>query len=133
MASADPFGTNPFESCQMFSVDTVGGGLRQVTHFEQRTRSRVIIPGCFGPSRPHCSVGAGYYRVVFQDPVTKAVVFESSCDPLDANPNGGQLFAMRPDGRGLRQLTDASGITTSADGSLRVELPGPFAYSAVPH
>jgi hypothetical protein len=65
--------------------------------------------------------------------VTKAVVFESSCDPLDANPNGGQLFAMRPDGFGLRQLTDAAGIATSPDGSFRVELPGPFAYSAVPH
>jgi hypothetical protein len=73
-----------------------------------------------------------YYRVVCQDPVTKAVVFESSCDPLDANPNGGQIFAMRPDGRGLRQLTDASGITRSPDGSVSVELPGPFAYSAVP-
>jgi hypothetical protein len=39
MASADPFGTNPLESCQMFSVDTVGGGLRQVTHFDPRTRA----------------------------------------------------------------------------------------------
>jgi hypothetical protein len=134
MASADPFGTNPSESCQLFSVDTFGGGLRQVTHFEPRTRSRVIIPGCFAPSRPHCSInGAGYYRVVFQDAVTKAVVFDSSCDPLDANPNGGQLFAMRPDGRGLRQLTDAAGITTNPGVSVSVELPGPFAYSAVPH
>jgi len=60
-------------------------------------------------------------------------VFESSCDPLDANPDGGQLFAMRLDGRGLRQLTDAAGITSYPDGSLRIELPGPFAYSAVPH
>jgi hypothetical protein len=133
MASADPFGTNPFEGCQMFSTNSVGGELRQVTHFTPRTRSRVIIPGCFGPNRPHCSVGSGYYRVVFQDPVTKAVVFESSCDPLDANAYGGQLFAMRPDGFGLRQLTDAAGITTSPDGSVSVELPGPFAYSAVPH
>jgi hypothetical protein len=65
--------------------------------------------------------------------VTKAVVFDSSCDPLDANPNGGQLFAMRPDGRGLRQLTDAAGITTNPGVSVSVELPGPFAYSAVPH
>jgi hypothetical protein len=63
--------------------------------------------------------------------VTKAVVFESTCDPFHANPFGGQLFAMRPDGSGLRQLTDASGMTTNPDGSIRVELPGPYAYSAV--
>jgi len=132
VASADPLGTNPFEECQIFSVDTVGGGLRQVTHFDPRTRNRAVIPACFGADRPHCSIGAGYYRVVVQDPVTKAVVFESSCDPFDTNPNGGQIFAMRPDGGGLRQLTEAAGITHYPDGSIRVELPGPFAYSAVP-
>ena len=65
--------------------------------------------------------------------MTEAVVFASNCDPLGANPLGAQGFAMRPDGRGLRQLTDASGITRSPDGSVSVELPGPFAYSAVPH
>ena len=65
--------------------------------------------------------------------MTKAVVFSSNCDPLHANPFGDQAFAMRPDGSGLRQLTDASGFTTNPDGSLRVELPGPFAYSAAPH
>jgi hypothetical protein len=40
---------------------------------------------------------------------------------------------MRPDGDGLRQLTDASGFTTNPDGSFRVEMPGPFAYSAALH
>jgi hypothetical protein len=65
--------------------------------------------------------------------VTKAVVFDSNCDPLGANQVGYQLFAMRPDGDGLRQLTDASGMTTEPDGSFRVELPGPFAYSAPVH
>jgi hypothetical protein len=59
MASADPFGTNPYENCQLFSTNNVGGELRQVTHFIPRTRSRVIIPGCFGPGRPYCSIGAG--------------------------------------------------------------------------
>jgi hypothetical protein len=34
--------------------------------------------------------------------MTKAVVFQSSCDPLGANHYGGQLFAMRADGSGLR-------------------------------
>jgi hypothetical protein len=62
--------------------------------------------------------------------VTDAVVFASNCDPLGANPLGAQIFAMRPDGRGLRQLTDAAGFTTNPDGSFRVELPGPFAYPA---
>ncbi len=38
---------------------------------------------------------------------------------------------MRPDGSGLRQLTAARGRTIGADGTLRVELPGPFAYSTV--
>jgi hypothetical protein len=65
--------------------------------------------------------------------VTKAVVFDSNCDPLGANRLGYQLFAIRPDGDGLRQLTDASGFTTNLDGSFRVEFPGPFAYSAAVH
>ena len=40
---------------------------------------------------------------------------------------------MRPDGAGIRQLTDAAGFTNNQDGSIRVELPGPFAYSAALH
>lgn len=67
--------------------------------------------------------------VAFQDPVTRTVVFYSSCDPLGTNPAGGQLFAMRPNGSRLRQLTDVRGLTTGADGLITVELPGPFAYS----
>ena len=66
-----------------------------------------------------------------QDPVTEAIVFDSSCDPIHANPFANQVFAMRPDGLGLRQLTDAAGFTTNPDGSIQVELPGPFAYSTV--
>jgi len=62
--------------------------------------------------------------------VTKAVVFDSGCDPLSTNSYGIQVFAMRPDGSGLRQLTDTAGFTTNPDGSIRVELPGPFGYSA---
>jgi hypothetical protein len=64
--------------------------------------------------------------------MTNAVVFESGCDPFHANPFGEQVFAMRSDGSGLRQLTDAAGFTENPDGSIRVELPGPFAYSAPP-
>src|SRR5262245_21574919 len=131
LASADPFGTNPYVQCQFFSIDTVGGGLRQVTHFNPGGRSPFDL-GCFGPLRPGCQIGGGGPSPVFgvQDPVTKAIVFDSSCDPVQANPYGDQAFAMRPDGSGLRQLTDAAGFTENADGSIRVELPGPFAYSA---
>jgi hypothetical protein len=124
-ASANPIGTNPLENCQMFSVNTLGRGLHQVTHFN--SGSAVGGAGCRSGG---CGVG-GF--AVFQDPVTKAVVFDSSCDPLGANPYGGQILAMRPDGLGLRQLTDAAGFTSNPDGRIRVELPGPFAYSTVLH
>jgi hypothetical protein len=46
------------------------------------------------------------------------------------NPNGDQIFAVRPDGTGLRQLTSLRGVQTLADGTLLVELPGPANYSA---
>jgi hypothetical protein len=36
LASADPFGTNPYVQCQFFSIDTVGGGLRQVHPLQPR-------------------------------------------------------------------------------------------------
>jgi WD40-like Beta Propeller Repeat len=128
LAAADPVKTNPSKSCQMFSINTLGRGLRQVTHF----KGDPGIGSCFAEC---CTGGIGYgwYRVIIQDPVTKAVIFESTYDPLGANRHGGQLFAIRPDGSGLRQLTDAAGFTTNPDGSIRVELPGPFAYSAALH
>jgi hypothetical protein len=110
-------------------MNTLGPGLRQVTHLNRRVCRPLYGPGCAQGQ----GIGYGYYRLIFQDPVTKAVVFDTNCDPLGANPSGYQLFAMRPDGDGLRQLTDASGFTTNPDGSLRVELPGPFAYSAPVH
>lgn len=55
-------------------------------------------------------------------------MFSASCDPVGANPFGDQIFAMRPDGTGLRQLTNARGMTTDPDGTVHVELAGPFAY-----
>jgi len=66
-----------------------------------------------------------------QDTVTGSIVFASTCNPFGTNPHGGQIFAMRPDGSGLRQLTDARGFAVAADGTVTVELPGPVAYSAV--
>jgi hypothetical protein len=132
LASADPLGTNPLHICQMFSIDTSGSGLRQVTHIAPRppVDFTSLYPGCFAYGS-QSGIGQSYYRVVFQDPVTEAVVFDTGCDPLGTHaPLGEQIFAMRPDGHGLRQLTDAAGITINPDGSSRVELPGPYAYSA---
>jgi len=43
------------------------------------------------------------------DEITGALLFASSCDPLGGNPFGDQLFAMRQDGTGLRQVTAARG------------------------
>ena len=56
------------------------------------------------------------------------MIFYSSCDPLGTNPNGAQIFAMQPDGSGLRQLTDSRGLVREADGTYSGELPGPWAY-----
>jgi len=113
-------------NCQLFSIGTLGTGLRQLTHFNPGNPG--MGAACFNPFPPNCSVGQG--GLSFQDRATNAVIFESGCDPLHANPFGEQVFAMRPDGSGLRQLTDAGGFTENPDRSFRVELPGPYAYSA---
>jgi hypothetical protein len=79
------------------------------------------------------NIGYGLYRAITQDPVTSAIVFNTTLDALKLRPGaiigGDQIFAIRPDGSGLRQLTDATGVTTNPDGSLSNELPGPYAYS----
>jgi hypothetical protein len=126
MASADPLGVNPHGNCQIFSIGTLGSGLRQLTHVNPGG-SVGPSPSCWDQVPPSCSFGFGG---VFQDPVTNTLVFNSQCDLLHANPLGDQVFAMRPDGLGLRQLTDVAGYTSNPDGSIRVELAGPFAYSA---
>jgi hypothetical protein len=56
-------------------------------------------------------------------------MFASSCDPFGQNLVGGQVFAMHPDGSGLRQVTHYRGMQTGSDGTLTVELPGPIAFS----
>jgi hypothetical protein len=122
-ASADPLGTNPFGNCQLFSIDTLGRHLRQLTRFREGDHS---VNGCLsGPPPGGCMIFQ-----VFQDPVTRTLVFYSTCDPFGTNPYGGQLFAMRPDGSKLRQLTATRGLVEGADGEVMVELPGPFGYSA---
>jgi hypothetical protein len=136
VGSADPLKTNPDESCQIFSIDTAGRGLRQITHFD--LGYFVHLPGC---ALSGGGIGYGAYRTIDQDAVTKAIIFNTAQDPLHlgarrADPtvysySDDQIFAVRPDGTGLRQLTDAAGFTTGPDGSFRIELPGPFAHSAL--
>ena len=121
-ASANRFGTNPSENCQIFSVDRLGGSLRQLTQFSEGNHS---TSGCFFFYPP--SVGCA--ALIFsQDSRTGTLVFYSSCDPLGTNPRGGQVFAMRPDGSELRQLTHTRGLVTQTAGSAIGELPGPVAY-----
>jgi hypothetical protein len=99
----------------------------------KRDIARCMATQCDGMGqetcRRRCEPGLQQTDQIAQDQVTKAVVFASSCDPLGTNPFGSQIFSMRPDGSALRQLTDAAGFTSNPDGSIRVELPGPFAYS----
>jgi dipeptidyl aminopeptidase/acylaminoacyl peptidase len=120
-ASADPLGTNPSGNCQLFSTDRLGSDLRQLTNFRESRRS---FWGCAFSVRPAgCGVGPPW-----QDPRSQALLFYSSCDPFGTNPNGGQIFAMQPDGTGLRQLTDSRGLVWEADSTYSGELPGPWAY-----
>jgi len=101
-AFADPLHENPAGSQQFFSVDRIGGNLRQLTHFTN--------PGC---------LATGRYE---QDLLTGSVIFESNCDPFGTNPAGAELFAMHPDGTGLRQLTFLRGVTTEPDRTVTLEV-----------
>jgi hypothetical protein len=118
----DPLGTNPSHNCQIFSVNDFATGLRQLTHFSETDQA---TSGCnFTLPRSGCAIST-----TFWDPVTSEIVFYSTCDPFGTNPSGGQLFAMRPDGSHLRQLTASRGLTIDADGTVTADLPGPFRYS----
>ena len=116
---------NPGGVCQLFAIDVTGENLRQLTYFDDVEDS---TSGCFpyAPRECGCAING-----LYQDPFTEAVVFSSSCDPFGTNPNGRQLFAMRPDGTGLRQLTAAQGYVEYEDGSFLTNLIGPYAYSSV--
>ena len=120
-ASADPFGTNPGQHCQIFSVNTRGGGLRQLTRLHDED-GRPSAVGCM-----HSVAGACTIDRYFADRRTGAVTFMSNCDPVGRNPSGDQVFSMRPDGSGLRQLTSARGLWRDTDGTIHFELPGPVA------
>ena len=127
LATANDTGENPHELCQLFSIDRVGtpSSLRQLTHLPFDGRPSAGSFGCVS-ELPGCGIET---LSTAADGVTGTVLFSSSCDPVGANPFGDQIFAMRPDGTGLRQLTSARGMTTDPDGTVHVELVGPFAYS----
>jgi hypothetical protein len=124
VASADPLGTNPDGVCQLFSVDTLGGHLRQLTNFPYDGGEK---HGCRerGPGYA-CDVNG-----VALDPVTAGIVFTSSCDPLGRNPDGDQFFTMQLDGSELRQVTSFRGVEPLDGGGVQVEMPGNGAYSFV--
>ena len=122
-------GSNPLETCQIFSVDALGGDLRQLTSFGASRHSAL---GCYA-QRPSdgCRTDFNIDQKVSQDKRTGTLVFVSSCDPFGTNPNGQQIFAMRPDGSGLHALTDTHRLVRNEDGSVEAELPGPWSYG--PH
>src|SRR5262245_36541884 len=117
-ASADPFGTNPSGTCQLFSIRTFGAGLCQLTHFSQPEYSA-------GGVSPGCAI-----LPLGLDPATGIVVFYATSDPFGTNPYGDQLFVLRPDGA-LRQLTQARGLVTEVDDTVSAENIGPVAYSSL--
>jgi hypothetical protein len=120
-ASADPFGANPTENCQIFSIDRNGDDLRQLTRFRESGHATF---GCDFAAR---GFGCTPFSLT-QDSQSRRLVFYSSCDPLGTNPNGDQVFAMRPDGSDLLQLTHARGLKNQSGGTVLGELPGPIAY-----
>ena len=123
LASANPLGTNPSENCQIFSVASLGGDLRQLTNFHETDYS---LTPCYGASRLGlgCAISA-----ISRDVDTGTLVFSSSCDPFGTNPNGPQIFALGADGSGLRQLTQLRGLVTEADGTVIAEGVYPYDYS----
>jgi hypothetical protein len=121
-ASADRLGTNPSGTCQLFSIRTVGTGLRQLTHFSQPAFS---VNGCNAYVAPGCSI-----LPLGLDGATGILVFFSSCDPFGVNPYGDQMFAIRVDGTHLRQLTHARGLVREPDGTVSSENIGPVGSSA---
>ena len=129
IASANlPPGENPAGICQIFSINTRGGGLRQVTHLPPD--GPPPDTGCLNVGPGVCTIDRNFGVVT--DRVTGTVLFGSSCDPVGRNPVGEQLFAMRPDGSGLQQLTATRGMTIDPDGTVHAENPGPFAYASEP-
>jgi hypothetical protein len=125
-ASANPpdLNQNTQFGSQLFRVDGLGGHVRQLTHFP---RFATVPVACTGA--PTATCGLPVNAPVKQDLVTGTLLFDSNCDPLGLGAVSQQLYALRPDGSGLHQLSNYRGLTCD-DGAVNVELPGPIAYSA---
>jgi hypothetical protein len=80
--------------------------------------------------RAAADMGLIAISLLMGSPVAAASSCHKGCKDEIVACNGDQIFAVRPDGTGLRQLTSLRGAQTLADGTLLVELPGPANYSA---
>jgi hypothetical protein len=107
----------------VFSIDRLGSDLQQLTNIGEGPQAN--CDHFHGSAVGSCS--STLLRI---DPMTGWVTFYSTCNPFGTNSYGGQIFTMRPDGTGLRQLTATRGLTTDADGTVTVELPGPWEVPA---
>src|SRR5262249_60887306 len=114
-------GTNPSESCQLFSIDRTGGDLRQLTTFSEVSEEQGAI-GCLFTHGPGCALA-----LVAQDARNRRLIVYSNCDLLGTNVFGAQLFAMNPGGTGIEQLNGARGLGVEADGTVLGGVPCPEA------
>lgn len=99
ISSADPFGTNPTNKLQIFTISANGTGLTQLTSFSTSV------------SRLHMSSDGS------------KIAFMSSADPLGTNVDASdEIYVINSDGTGLKQLTnstlDSDGPRISGDGSI---------------
>jgi len=125
-ATADPLGENPTGMCQLFAIAPFTARLQQLTHFPDDGRNRL---GCLATGLGvSCTV-----QGVTADSRSDLVSFVGQCDPVGRNPDGQQIFAMRSNGTGLRQLTSFRGIEEMPDGTVHVELGGSLAFTAPIH
>ena len=126
---------NPLERCELFSIGLHGEGLRQVTHFNYEANGTPKDgndkgPGCVFTGESGCAMGTTY-----RDRFSRTVIFESNCDLFDAQTFGENVFAMRPDGSGIRQVTHTAGCVGDCRpgaprvGFTDVELPGFLSYT----
>ena len=123
-AAADPLGKNPTANCQLFSISVLGSGLRQLTRF--REGDEPSVNGCYSGPPPGCSIG--YLQ---EDPGARSLVFTSQCFSSRPGHVGMDLVTVRRNGSRLRPLTATRGMVEHDDGSVEVEMVGPWAYSPV--
>lgn len=116
-AAADPLGTNPSHRCQFFDVGYLGGDYRQLTRFGDE-----VGVGCYTGCRIAWS---------WVDATTRSLFLASTCNLVDQGTVGMEVFSLRPDGSGLRQLTRTAGVRRGTDGTLEVEMPGPYAVATL--